>query len=441
MDNTSLQPSQLADVVSRSISAQSVRDMHTHLYPPAFGTPIPNAGGPVDPAGLLLWGIDELVTYHYLVAEVYRVVPASVLPYEQFWKMSKQQQADHIWKYLFVENTPISEACRGVLTTLQRLGLDPNETTLAPYRKFFAGQEPGRYIDKVMEIANVSSITMTNPVFDDNERNRWLANPSACGGDARFKAVLRIDPLLRNFPAAARKMSEWGYDVQPEIADKTVAEAQRFLRDWIKRQNAIYLALSLPPDFRYPANRDDALASAGQTILEKVVLPVCSERGLPFAMMIGSNLQVNPALRDGGDMVGKSDVLSVVNLCREFPNNKFFVTMLARENQHELCVAARKFGNLMPFGCWWFLNNPSLIEEIERMRLELLGTSFIPQHSDARVLDQLIYKWDHSRRIIGKVLTDKYHDLLATGRRITVEQIERDVRLLLADNFSKFLGG
>jgi CheY-like chemotaxis protein len=24
-------------------------------------------------------------------------------------------------------------------------------------------------------------------------------------------------------------------------------------------------------------------------------------------------------------------------------------------------VAARKFANLMPFGCWWFLNNPSIV--------------------------------------------------------------------------------
>ena len=84
------------------------------------------------------------------------------------------------------------------------------------------------------------------------------------------------------------------------------------------------------------------------------------------------------------------------------------VTFLARENQHEAAVAARKFGNLMLFGCWWFVNNPSLIDEITRMRVELLGTSFIPQHSDARVLDQLIYKWDHSRKIVAKVLTDKF---------------------------------
>jgi hypothetical protein len=114
--------------------------------------------------------------------------------------------------------------------------------------------------------------------------------------------------------------------------------------------------------------------------------------------------------------------------------------MLARENQHELAVAARKFGNLMVFGCWWFVNNPSLIEEITRLRVELLGTSFIPQHSDARVLDQLIYKWDHSREIIARVLVDKYIDLAATGWRASEEEIRRDVRYLLHDNFVNFLG-
>jgi hypothetical protein len=156
-------------------------------------------------------------------------------------------------------------------------------------------------------------------------------------------------------------------------------------------------------------------------------------------MMIGSRLRTNPGLGDGGDTSGLADVASVANLCREFPTNRFFVTMLPRENQHELCVIARKFGNLMVFGCWWFLNNPSLIDEIERMRFELLGTSFIPQHSDARVLDQLVYKWDHSRRIIGNVLVDKFEDLADTGWSVTQADVERDVRLLLKDNFVQFL--
>jgi len=437
MSNQSIPPQGLSEAVGQALNAQPIVDMHTHLYPPTFGTPVPNATGQTDPAGLMLWGIDELVTYHYLVAEVYRVAPATKLPYEQFWKMSKRQQADHIWKHLFVDHTPVSEACRGVLTTLQLLGLDPNEKSLDVYRPFFAKQDPSKYIDRVMELSNVSSITMTNPVFDDNERNRWLKNP-AIAADSRFKAVLRIDPLLRNWPAAAKQMTPWGFKVSEEISAATIEEVRRLLRQWIDRQKAIYLAVSLPPEFRYPAD-SGAVESAGQTILEKAVLPVCAERGLPFAMMIGSRMRVNPALGDAGDMSGKADILAVVNLCRQFPQNKFFVTMLARENQHELCVAARKFGNLMIFGCWWFLNNPSLIEEIERMRIELLGTSFIPQHSDARVLDQLIYKWNHSRRILTKVLADKYGDLAQTGRRVTKEDIDRDVRLMLRDNFAEFL--
>jgi hypothetical protein len=146
-------------------------------------------------------------------------------------------------------------------------------------------------------------------------------------------------------------------------------------------------------------------------------------------------------LRDGGDAEGKADIESVMNICRQFPKNRFFVTMLARENHHELAVAARKFGNLMVFGCWWFVNNPSLIEEITRMRMELLGPTFIPQHSDARVLDQLVYKWDHSRKIIGKVLTDKFDDMRITGRIPTDVEVKRTVKDFLGGNFQRFLAG
>ena len=421
----------IAQQVTAALAEQPIIDMHTHLYPPSFGTPMAGKGGSADPTGHLLWGIDELLTYHYLIAEVYRVVPAAKLPYEQFWKMSKRQQADHIFQHLFIERAPLSEACRGVLTAVQKLGLDPADS-LANWRKYFDEQTPDKYIDRVMELSNVKSITMTNAVFDDNERNRWLANPKV-GTDPRFTAVLRIDPLLRNWPLAASRLSEWGYPADAEINASSIESAKKFLRDWLDRMKAIYMAISLPPEWRYPSH------DAAQTVLEKVILPICAERNIPFAMMIGSVMRVNPALREGGDMCGKADIASLVNLCREFPNNKFFVTMLSRENQHELAVAARKFGNLVIFGCWWFLNNPSLIEEITRMRIELLGTSFIPQHSDARVLDQLLYKWDLSKQVIGKVLADKFTEMSRTGRSPSEQQIRQTIDLFFADNFQNFL--
>jgi hypothetical protein len=194
------------------------------------------------------------------------------------------------------------------------------------------------------------------------------------------------------------------------------------------------MAVSLPDDFRYPA------ADARDRLLREVVLPTAREHALPLALMVGVRRGVNPALRSAGDGVGRADVSSVERACAENPGVRFLVTMLSRENQHELCVAARTFPNLMPFGCWWFLNNPSVIEEVTRERLELLGTSFIPQHSDARVLEQLVYKWGHSRRVIGGVLAEGYGRLLASGRAVTRDEIERDVSRLFSGNFRDWVG-
>jgi hypothetical protein len=420
----------LEELVREIVASQPLVDLHTHLSPPTFGSPLAGRGGNADPNGLLLWGIDELVTYHYLVCEVFRAVPATKLPYQKFWAMSLAERADHIWKQLFIERSPISEACRGVVTTLQMLGLDPAERSLDRYRRWFAEQSIDEHIDRVMELSGVTRITMTNDVFDDNERNRWLADASI-GDDPRFSAVLRFDMLVRDWPAAAKKLNDWGYGTTAELNAQSIEGARKFLRDWIKRTKSVYCAVSLPPEFRY-GGPDDQSDTA--VVLRQVVMPVLAETDLPFAMMIGSIKLLNPDLQLAGDMVGMSDITSLARICLEFPNNRFLVTMLARENQQELCVLARKFGNLMIFGCWWWLNNPSLVEEITRMRVELLGTTFIPQHSDARVLEQLVYKWDHSRAIIGKVLADKYADLAAAGWVASEAEIRRDVKLMLDGN-------
>src|SRR5208282_5452524 len=149
---------------------------------------------------------------------------------------------------------------------------------------------------------------------------------------------------------------------------------------------------------------------------------------------------VNPALRLAGDAVGRSNLLALENLCLEFPGNRFLVSVLSRENQHELCVYARKFSNLMPFGCWWFLNNPSIVEEITRERLEMLGTSFIPQHSDARVLEQVIYKWNNTRRTLAPILANSYRLLSQDGRGVSRSDIQRDVTRLLRSNAEAWMG-
>jgi hypothetical protein len=406
----------IARQVESVVEATPVVDIHTHLYDPAFEQ-------------LLLWGLDELLVYHYLVAETFRYLE---IPFQDFWALPKSRQAELVWKQLFIDHSPASEACRGVLSALQAFGLDPRKRDLPALRKWFSSRAVDQHITQCMRLAGVRQFYMTNSPFDDLERPVW---ESGFQRDARFVSGLRIDPLLLAWEQTAPILSEWGYRVEGTVLNqKSFSAVRRFLADWTRRMASRYCMVSLPPDFEFPSK------TATSVLLEHAVLPHCQEFGLPLAVMPGVKRAVNPALYLAGDGVGLTNLSFLQNLCAGFPDNKFMATVLARENQHELCVLARKFRNLHIFGCWWFTNVPSLIEEITRMRVELLGLSFTPQHSDARVLDQVIYKWRHSRNVIAEVLIGTYTNLAKAGWKSSRKEIERDVAWLLGGAFEDFCG-
>lgn len=389
-------PEELRAEVELVVNSTPVMDVHTHLFPSEFNE-------------LCLFGINELLTYHYLVAEMFRSTKTT---YEQFWSMSKTEQADLVWKTLFVDNTPTSEAAQGIISVLDVFGLDTRAQDLREAREFFESQRLSEHIDQVFDIARVTGVVMTNDPLDPTEGEIWKTRGNV---DERFKTSLRLDRLLKDFESGS------------------LAAIRRLLDQWIQRLNPVYLAVSLPANFKYPSDdiRDQ--------LLHAVVLPAAKDHGLPLTLMVGVRRRVNPKLHEAGDGLGRADVTAIERLCAENPEVRFLVTFLSRENQHELCVAARKFSNLMPFGCWWFLNNPSIVSEITRERFELLGQSFIPQHSDARVLEQLIYKWKHARRQIGDALCISYEQLLQNGRAVTREEIARDVKRLFSENFNEWI--
>jgi len=288
---------------------------------------------------------------------------------------------------------------------------------------------------------------MTNIPFDPNEAKHWF--PAKESGKLPpipecLKPALRIDPLFAgNWSGISIALRNASYE-------ETLDGCYKYIKDWVKRMQPIYLMASTPPGFSYTPsnprkrkcdveNGRNGSHPSGADLLEAVVMRVAREESLPIAIKVGAIRGANPALRTGGDAVEVADLRFLRELCKAYPNVKFLVTVLSTVNQHELCVLARKFGNLHVYGCWWFCNNPSIIDQTTRMRLEMLGTAFTCQHSDARVLDQLVYKWKHSREVVASVLAEQYKKLVCAGWELHESDIQRDVELLFGGAYEAFM--
>ena len=464
--NTKLKAADIHSVVWSEVRGQEVIDLHTHLLPPSHGA-------------LCLWGIDEMLTYHYLVSEYFMTAPATISP-EGFFAMNKKKQADLIWGSLFIQRSPISEATRGILTTLQALGLQSeiDNRDLDAIRRFYDGfREEGlegveKFVDEVYRLAGVKYAIMTNIPFDFTEAQHW--RPMKKEYPETFKSALRVDPLIagdRKTVENALKASGYGTSLE---------DARKYLHDWCDTMNPEYLMASTPHDFTLLSSEGGGILSGvtkkgvnesslqspfafaeltgrdcndcedtdnmpsiineSSDFLTEVLMHVCEERDLPLALKIGAHRSVNPALLSAGDgLVAFADTNSLARLCGRFSKVRFLATFLSRNNQQEACVLAAKFRNLHIYGCWWFCNVPSIIKEITEMRVEMLGTAFTAQHSDARIVEQLIYKWAHSRAVIAEVLATEYEKVITSGWGLQRAEIRRDAGRLFGESFGEFM--
>src|SRR5918992_1631481 len=80
----------------------------------------------------------------------------------------------------------VSEAARGVVTVLDAFGLDTAAEDLREAREFFRGQDPAAHLGRVLELACVSDVVMTNDPFDAQEVSVW---EGGAGVDRRFHAA------------------------------------------------------------------------------------------------------------------------------------------------------------------------------------------------------------------------------------------------------------
>ena len=407
---------QIPAVVAEETSAQRliVDDWHTHLLGPQAGPQ------------LCLYGIDQQLAYHYVRRKLFaagHIDPAT------FYSWSLEQQGDFTWQKLFADaaSDPFDEGCRGVVVALEALGLDPNATTLDEARQFYADTPPEEIQRRCMELAGVRRIVGTQDVFNDQERAYYESGE----WDECYLSGYRLDELVLHYPRAAVKLNAWGYEVGNDPSQPATAHAiRRFLADWYDKLHGVaYGACSFPPHCQI-----HDLSGLEGAVLHHAVLPALRELNLPFFMMPGPIRQLKPEWRDAGDGVGLADMYPYQQLVRRHPDNAFFITPLHNANQYDASVLSCHNDNIMVIGHWWFNYHPGLVEQDLRMRLEMTGDRFIPFNSDARVLENLIPKWQRFRDILANVLTEKYQDLHHAGRQVTRAGIAQTLQTLFTPN-------
>ena len=276
-----------------------------------------------------------------------------------FYAKTKQEQADLIWQALFVDRSPISEACRGIVTTLVSLGLqgEVRARNLTAIRAFYAsyrdrGDGAESFSSMVFTKAGVRYNIMTNIPFSGNEVQYWRPKPAEYS--SHYRSALRVDPLLAGDRATVESaLKASGYEV-------TLEGARQYLRDWCDTMKPEYLMASTPHDFVLPqgtlagvqmnksinaeAMKEPGAFAKAQTandecnpssedtpslinensdLISEVLMKVCEERDLPLALKIGARRAVNPELKAAGDGMTFADASVLARLCTKYPRVRF----------------------------------------------------------------------------------------------------------------------
>lgn len=402
------------DCLAAYLDAEVSVDLHTHLFPPSHGS-------------LCLYGIDAMLAYHYLVSELYTLAGAGpdlppLPPPEEFLALPLAKQADYVWERLFAPSRRVlSEAQLGVITTLRLLGAPAAALaarSLPDLRAWYAAAFPtaDAAMAAIFRTAGVRRVVMTNAPADPKEVATWHAAPAP---HPAFSAALRVDPLLMGDEAAVAR----AYGTDPIWA----------LSAWARRMRVEYIMASTPAGWAGP-----------DAVFRKYLAPLARALRLPLAIKVGVRRGVRPefgAAGDGTDVTGwQRQVEGVARVAREFPDLGVCVTVLEQAAQHDLCVVAREFGNVHVYGAWWYCNTPSILAATTKLRLELLGSAFTAQHSDARVADQLVYKWAVARRACAAAAAAHYAQVeFATGVPLTRAAIKADAEWLFGGAYSAFV--
>ena len=395
---------ELRNRILDALQALWIIDPHTHINPHA-------------PASSSL---ADILGYHYYTELAHSAgAPKSEVEHPELDPRTKVQR---LVQYLGpLENTIQYSWLIEILRTYY--GFDDEYLTLenweAVYESSLHRAVAPDWADQVLQRSRLEALFLTND-FDD---------PLEGWDTTRYIPCLRTDDLvfhLRSGGVQERLRSASGIDV----ADRqSLDEALCVLFERFKSRGARACAISLPPDFQpaptTAARADTAVENllrlgveasesdqrAAAHYLFWTLADLCRQYQLPFDLMIGVNRGVYSAgVYQGRDLYdSRVSLIQYKQLFNAFPEVTFPISVLASVTNQELASYAWIFPNVVTNGHWWYSNTPTWIEHDLSARLEAVPcTKQIGYYSDMYKLEFALPKFNMYRRILAKVLAERY---------------------------------
>jgi len=163
---------------------------------------------------------------------------------------------------------------------------------------------------------------------------------------------------------------------------------------------------------------------------------MCAEFKLPFDLMVGVHRGVyRGGVYQGQDLYdSRVSLIQYKDLFNALPQVTFPVSVLASVTNQELASYAWIFPNVVTNGHWWYSHTPSFIERDATARLEAVPqTKQIGYYSDVYKLEFALPKWAMYKRILAKILAERFvidrgwseERAVDLGRRVLRGNVER----------------
>jgi hypothetical protein len=360
-------------------------------------------------------GLDALLTSPAVLDEFFRrrarLNPAAGngTDEDRLRALAPAELADLVWRRLFLDRQPLSEATRIILTTLGLFGIDLSSRNLREVREQFDAIPLAERWERALRLANLETVLVSADVSATKREDGPVNRRSG------FPLALSLSRLFREWREAAKKLRRLGFDVKSKIDNFSAMELRRFLAGEVECRKPVALSLDWPEEGELDGG--DAVR-----LIREAVLPLCREGNLAFLLAPGPG-----GLRPPAFWAEVSDI-------------RFLVFSGGRGDDWIPAPGMARARNVLPCGPDRPLSHPAGLAGFFASHLETFGSDFHACHSGAVLPEELAGSWAHLRWTLGKALLHRYEEVWRTGWRFSESEIGEDVKAILGGNAMAFLG-